>query len=66
METGNRPTVHLSDLTEKADEIDRIITEAKKLSDELIATVSMLNSLVQDQEQEQKDGNGSQRKERAD
>ena len=64
METGNRPTVHLSDLTEKADEIDRIITEAKKLSDELIATVSMLNSLVQDQEQEY--GNGSQRKERAD
>ena len=64
METGNRPTVHLSDLTEKADEIDRIITEARKLSDELIATVSMLNSLVQDREQ--KYGNGSQCKERAD
>ena len=59
METGNRPTIHLRDLIEKADEIDRIITEARKLSDELIATVSMLNSLVQKQEQEQKDGNGS-------
>jgi len=64
METGNRPTIHLRDLIEKADEIDRIITEARKLSDELIATVSMLNSLVQDREQ--KDGNGSQCKERAD
>ena len=64
MEMGNRPAQHLSDLAEKAVEVDRILTQAKKLCDELIATVSMLNSLVQDQGQ--KDGNGSQRKERAD
>ena len=55
MGTGNRPAVHLSELAEKAAEVERIITQARKLSDELITTVSMLNSVVQDQEQ--KDGN---------
>jgi hypothetical protein len=55
METGNRPTAHFRDLTEKAAEVERIITQAQKLSDELIATVSMLNSVIKNQEQ--KDGN---------
>ncbi len=40
----------LSDIAEKAIEIDRIITQAKKLSDELVATVGMLDSIVQPQE----------------
>jgi hypothetical protein len=55
METGNRPRIHLSDLAEKAAEVERLITQAQKLSDELSTTVGMLNSVVQDQER--KDGN---------
>jgi hypothetical protein len=52
----DRPRVaDLSDVAEKAVEVDRIITQAKKLSDELVTTVSMLNSIVKTQEQ--KDGN---------
>jgi hypothetical protein len=55
METGKPRTADLSDIAEKAVEVDRLITQAKKLSDELVATVGMLNSIVGTQEP--KDGN---------
>jgi hypothetical protein len=54
MEPEDPRMADLSDVAAKAVEVDRIITQAKKLSDELITTVSMLNSIVQTQEQ--KDG----------
>jgi hypothetical protein len=55
MEPDNPLVADLSDVAAKAVEVDRLVTQAKKLSDELVTTVSMLNSVVQDQEQ--KDGN---------
>jgi hypothetical protein len=49
METGKTHPAGLSEVAKKAHEVDRLITQAKKLSDELVATVSMLGSIVQDQ-----------------
>jgi hypothetical protein len=50
MEAGKSHTADLSEVTEKAIKVDRLITQAKKLSDELVATVGMLNSIVGVQE----------------
>ena len=55
METGKSSTADLIEVAEKAVEVDRLITQAKKLSDELVTTVGMLNSVVR--AQEPKDGN---------
>jgi hypothetical protein len=55
MEPDNPLVADLSDVAEKAVEVDRLVNQAKKLSDELVSTVSMLNSIFQPQEQ--KDGN---------
>jgi len=55
METDKSHTTDLSEVAEKAVEVDRLITQAKKLSDELVATVGMLNSIVG--AREPKDGN---------
>jgi hypothetical protein len=54
MEPDEPHMTDLSDVAAKAVEVDRIIAQAKKLSDELITTVGMLNSIAQPREQ--KDG----------
>jgi hypothetical protein len=55
MKTGETHSASLSEIAKKTLEVDQLITQAKRLTDELVATVSMLNSMVKNQEQ--KDGN---------
>jgi hypothetical protein len=55
MEASKSRTADLIDIAEKAVEVDRLITQAKKLSNELVETVGMLNSIAR--AQEPKDGN---------
>ena len=45
----------IRDIAQKSAEVDRLLAQAKKLSAELVATVSMLNFAVATKEQ--KDGN---------
>ena len=47
MQLGRTHKPGLGEVAEKAIEIDKIIAEAKELSDELVATVSMLDLIVQ-------------------
>jgi len=55
METGKQHSEELSGVAEKTAEVDRLLAEAKKLSAELVATVNLLNSVVETEEP--KDGN---------
>ena len=55
MEAGKSHAASLDDVIEKAVEVDQIVSRAKKLSEELIATVDILNSAIE--HQEPSDGN---------